>query len=101
MKRTEVARYVPYDDIWNALLKNEPMGTKTYYGGFTGYDDSPRRGNAGTVIFNSTPEKFKVYLADLYAKMLLQEMNLYLLMPGMNGEKEHTLSQIQNMVMNT
>lgn len=68
VNRTEVARYVSYDDIWNTLLKNEPVGTKTYYGGFTGYDDSPRRGNAGTVIFNSTPEKFKVYLADLYAK---------------------------------
>lgn len=97
--RPEVARYISYDDIWNCLLKKEQAETKTYFGGFTGYDDTPRRGNAGTVIFNSTPEKFKVYLAELYAKMLLQEMNLYLLMPGMNGGKEHTLSQTMNMDM--
>ena len=42
--------------------------TKTYYGGFVNYDDTPRRGNAGTIIYNDTPEKFKIYLTDLYAK---------------------------------
>lgn len=67
--RMEVARYIPYEKMCQESLKwKAPLTEKIYYGGFSNYDDTPRRGNAGTVIYNDTPEKFKVYLADLYAK---------------------------------
>ncbi|MCI8301115.1 MAG: hypothetical protein HFI69_12385 [Lachnospiraceae bacterium] len=67
--RMEVARYLSYDTVWQKLLEWLPSSTaQIYFGGFTNYDDTPRRGSAGTVIYNDTPEKFKVYLADLYAK---------------------------------
>ena len=65
----ESVRFMQYDDIWNTLLnsRDEECG-KTFYGGFVNYDDTPRKGSIGTVIYNDTPEKFKIYLADLYAK---------------------------------
>ncbi|NBH14510.1 hypothetical protein D3Z36_10075 [Lachnospiraceae bacterium] len=67
--RMEVARYLSYEEVWkNSLEWQASLHTKTYYGGFCNYDDTPRRGNAGTIIYNDTPEKFKVYLTDLYAK---------------------------------
>lgn len=67
--RMEVAKYIPYEDIYeNALLYVPDTDKKVYYGGFTNYDDTPRKGSIGTVIYNDTPEKFKIYLADLYAK---------------------------------
>lgn len=67
-KRPEVARFLPYDEVWRGLLDNNEGAGTTYWGGFSGYDDTPRRGNAGTVIFNGNPEKFKLYLTELYAK---------------------------------
>lgn len=67
--RTEIARYLPYEDVCRESLKwNAPLDGKIYYGGFSNYDDTPRRGSGGTVVYNDTPEKFKIYLADLYAK---------------------------------
>lgn len=67
-QRPEIARYLSYDEVWEKLLKNKDDGIRTYWSGFTKYDDTPRRGNAGTVVFNETPEKFKIYLTELYAK---------------------------------
>lgn len=67
--RMEVARCLPYEEVCRESLKwTAPSDMKMYYGGFSNYDDTPRRGNAGSVIYNDTPEKFKVYLTDLYAK---------------------------------
>lgn len=58
---------IEYDDIWNIIL-NSKRKIKTYFGGFTGYDDTPRRGIDGIVIENATPEKFEKYLIELIAK---------------------------------
>lgn len=67
--RMEVSRYIPYENVCENSLKYMPdSDKKIYYGGFSNYDDTPRKGNGGIVIYNDTPEKFKVYLADLYAK---------------------------------
>jgi len=67
-----IGRYVSYEDIWEEILKEKnkiDSGTqRQYYCGFSSYDDTPRRGNFGSVVFNSSPEKFKLYLTELYAK---------------------------------
>ncbi len=57
-----------YEELWNALLSAEGLGKKTYYGGFVGYDDTPRRGRGGTVVEGGTPERFQEYLCKLMAK---------------------------------
>lgn len=66
--RMEIARYLAYDEVWKNILAHKEQDENTLYGGFANYDDTPRRGNAGTVVFNGTPEKFKVFLTELYAK---------------------------------
>ena len=59
---------VPYDEVWGGILKSRRTLHKTYYSGFVGYDDTPRRECVGTVIEGQTPEKFQKYLAELLAK---------------------------------
>lgn len=68
-ERLEVARYLPYEKVCSASLEFEYQAKgKLYLGGFVNYDDTPRRGSGGTVIFNGNPNKFKLYLTELYAK---------------------------------
>lgn len=89
--RMEVARYLAYEDVCQESLKwKAPLSGKIYYGGFSNYDDTPRRGSGGTVIYNDTPEKFKLYLADLYAKNKANE-NEYVFINAWNewGEGMH------------
>lgn len=57
-----------YKDLWEALLSTENFGKKTYYGGFVGYDDTPRRGGYGAIVEGESPELFQNYLCQLIAK---------------------------------
>ena len=50
---------VQYKDVWENILKEGSMAAKTYFGGFVGFDDTPRRGNQGIVVENETPELFE------------------------------------------
>lgn len=62
---------IDYCDVWNNIL-NEPPKKNTYYGGFVGYDDTPRRGVEGVVIENSSPKLFGDFLTKLMAKNAAQ-----------------------------
>ncbi len=66
--RMEVARFLPYEKVCRASLDYRGQQSKCFWGGFVNYDDTPRRGNGGTVIYNGNPEKFKLYLTELLAK---------------------------------
>lgn len=55
-----------YDKIWKKILKYAASHPESYYGAFVGYDDTPRRGNRGTVVLGQTPQKFENYLGKLY-----------------------------------
>jgi hypothetical protein len=57
-----------YTDVWNEILSLKTGEEKTYYGGFVGYDDTPRRESHGLVIENATSELFGAFLAQLFAK---------------------------------
>lgn len=62
-------RIINYDSIWNTILNTTSASLlNTYYSGFVGYDDTPRRGKNGMIITNSTPDKFCYYLTELMAK---------------------------------
>lgn len=70
MTRNETVeiKKIDYNDIWEKIL-SEPLPNKTtYFGGFVGYDDTPRRGERGTVIINNTPKEFGCFLTELMAK---------------------------------
>lgn len=67
-KRGDGVTRLDYDKVWNYILNEYDYENKTYYSGFTGYDDTPRRGKRGIVLEGSTPEKYKKYIAQLMAK---------------------------------
>ena len=59
---------VSYNDMLNMVIKNALSASdNTYLCGFTGYDDTPRRGEAGKIIVGSSPEKFCEMMKMLYA----------------------------------
>lgn len=55
-----------YDKVWHKILRYAKKHKNGLYGCFVNYDDTPRRGEAGKVIINGTPDKFKNYLNQLY-----------------------------------
>ena len=60
-----VAHYLDYDVVWGRILGRQGVEDKLSLGGFTGYDDSPRRGYRSVVIHGKTPDKFQGYLTRL------------------------------------
>ena len=62
-------RIFDYDKIWGKIIRNarHSKHRPIYYGGFTGFDDSPRRGKKARIILGGTPEKFQNYLDQLYS----------------------------------
>ncbi|MCI8512135.1 MAG: hypothetical protein HFE83_09090 [Lachnospiraceae bacterium] len=59
---------VTYQAVWKNILQEKRGNLQTFFSGFTGYDDTPRQGRAGTVIEGSEPELFGEFLAELMAK---------------------------------
>lgn len=67
-KRSDGIIRIPYGDMWEYVLNDYSLNFHTFYSGFTGFDDTPRRGKRGTVLEGGTPEKFESYVAKLMAK---------------------------------
>jgi len=59
---------IEYKDVWKEILQAKRGAIKTYFGGFSGYDDTPRRGKEGIVIEHPEPEQFGEFLTELMAK---------------------------------
>lgn len=60
--------YFDFDIIWNRILSNARKNKREniYYGAYSAFDDSPRRGTKGAdVVLGSTPEKFYRYLKEI------------------------------------
>lgn len=68
VQNSAVERVYLYEDVTCASLEHYSSHENVSYGGFIGYDDTPRRGIRGTVILQRTPEAFKEYAARLIAK---------------------------------
>ena len=56
-----------YDTAWKNILRyaKKSKNEKTFYSGFVGFDDTPRRGGCAKVITGQSPEKFSQYLGEL------------------------------------
>lgn len=64
-------RCFEYADIWNAILQSSPyQGSKTYFMGVAGYDDTPRRGRRGECFINNTPDIFAKNMQLLIEKSM-------------------------------
>lgn len=57
-----------YDDVWKRILENPEVGDNYFYGGFVGFDDTPRHGKRGRVVVGRSPRKFRKYLIQLLIK---------------------------------
>lgn len=68
-----------YDMVWENILSGIAKKGKVYFGGFVGYDDTPRRGKNGSVIVNASPEKFGENLSKLMAKNKVSGMDIVFL----------------------
>lgn len=64
----QIARYIPYEEIWKHTLERKNYAKKAFLSGFSRYDSTPRKGKFGNVVYNETPEKFKIFLTELFAK---------------------------------
>ena len=53
-----------YDEIWKEILSHEPESPKSIAGAFVDWDNTPRRGEKGSVIVGASPEKFKTYFSQ-------------------------------------
>lgn len=56
-----------YDKLWQKIINRAEKCHRLncYYGAFVNYDDSPRRGNRGRLVENSSPYKFYYYMSKL------------------------------------
>ena len=57
-----------YDELWCNILKSNYTNKKYIPCAFVAWDNTPRRGNAGRIVTNSSPEKFKKYFKQLIEK---------------------------------
>ena len=70
-RNIEGVRCFEYSDAWEAVLKSQPYkGSKTFFTGISGYDDTPRRGKSGECLINNSPEIFQANLESLLIKSI-------------------------------
>ncbi len=60
--------YLDYDEVWEKILHRSCVDNNVYLGGFVGFDDTPRRGYKGKIMYGATPEKFQRYMTRLLIK---------------------------------
>lgn len=53
--------------LWSKIL-SKPAKHRTYFCGFPGYDDTPRRGEGGTALSIINPKQFEEYMTRLISK---------------------------------
>lgn len=66
--REDHITYFNYDELWSNLLQNakESDDKSLFFGAFTAYDDSPRRGKyRSKIVRGDSPEKFEKYFKQL------------------------------------
>lgn len=56
-------KHISYDKVWEDILNTYPDNENMYPGAFVDWDNTPRKGNRGSVYDGVTPEKFKKYLS--------------------------------------
>lgn len=78
-KNTEAkVKHISYDKVWNDILNTNPDNDKMYPGAFVDWDNTPRKGERGSLYDGVTPQKFQKYLSkqikrtrDVYHKDIL------------------------------
>lgn len=59
-------QFINYDNTWKAILKSANKTNENVFpGAIVSYDDTPRRGKAGRVLYGASPIKFGYYMEKL------------------------------------
>ena len=70
--RNEV-EIVPYEDVWSEIVQHHGDGSgKVIPGAFVDWDNTPRRGNNGSLFSNASPKMFEKYF-DRQVKNAIEE----------------------------
>lgn len=62
-KKSEITKY-NYDKIWEKVISLRPYCEKSLPGAFVDWDNTARYGKRGSVMINSSPDKFSKYLSE-------------------------------------
>ncbi len=61
-----IKKYISYDEFWNQLLLNtQKLKKGVCLSGVVGYDNTPRHGHNGMVLYDASCEKFQKYFSIL------------------------------------
>ena len=61
-------RFDDYDEVWNRILTDEDLFPHMIPSAFVDWDNTPRKGERGSVIRGASPEKFENYFKQLIRK---------------------------------
>lgn len=64
---SESLRVYDYDQAWPLLANPEPVGYRRYPSVFPSWDNTPRRGENGWVVHNSSPQSYEAWLRQTIA----------------------------------
>lgn len=73
-----------YDKYWKCILEHKPESPKAIPGAFVDWDNTPRKGERGSVFYNSSPEKFGHYFRNLVKKARTEYCTDYIFMFAWN-----------------
>lgn len=65
--------HIDYDEIWNCILNMDPTRKKSFPGAFVDWDNTPRRGERGSLYDGVTVDKFHTY----FNKQVERARNIY------------------------
>ena len=57
-----------YKKIWNGIIKDVDNASDLFPSAFVDYDDSPRRGKAGSIVIGGSPDIFEKKMIELLGK---------------------------------
>lgn len=67
-KKKNRPRQDNYDEIWNHILNDKDIFPNIIPTAFTDWDNTPRRGEKGSVVIGASPDKFEEYFTKLIRK---------------------------------
>lgn len=67
-KKQKGPRQDSYDEIWNHILNDIDIFPNIIPTAFTDWDNTPRRGEKGSVVVGASPDKFEEYFIKLIRK---------------------------------
>jgi lipopolysaccharide biosynthesis protein len=75
---------IDFDSFYQSIIsRSNGKRQKNFYGAFSGWDNTPRKGRQGLIITGSTPKKFEKYL-EIQVEKSIREGNEFLFINAWN-----------------